>query len=184
MTPRAWVGWAFSAGFLALNVAGCSGSSNDDDDDGGGNGVGTASCAQWQTGICDFIQRCGGDPTSCRDQAPAIACSSDAEAERCADEFENATCDGTFPAGCDLTEIVDPAPAVAKCNTFVETVCNRSEECEPGSKADCVADVDASLDCASALGAKPAYDQCIMEIAVIECTASAGPASCQGVFLF
>jgi hypothetical protein len=179
MSHHRWVRRALSVVTLVLAASGCSGSSNDDDDDGNGDG---AACQQWQVAICDFVEGCGVDATTCRAQAPAISCLSEAEAQRCSGEFATATCSAP-PTGCDVTDIADPAPAVEKCNGFIEALCNRSEECEAGTHDDCVVSGNMSLDCSTAIGIKQSYDQCITDIATLACDAANAPASCQGVVL-
>jgi len=182
MKHRAWVRWVSSVGALLL-VGGCSGSSNDDDDDDGSvNGAGSPTCQQWQTSICNFAERCGGNAALCREQAPGIACLSDAEAQRCTAEFEAAACT-SLPTGCDFSDIADPAPAIDKCNAFIQAICSRGEECEPGTQQDCLTQAAGSLNCAAAIGIKPSFDQCLSEVAVLDCEATSAPVSCQGVVL-
>lgn len=184
MKHSKWVRQALCWGAVVLLVGACSGGSDDDDDDGNGGGTGSPSCQQWQQAICDLVERCGADPRTCREQATAVACVSDAEAERCSAALAAATCDGPLPSGCDLPDIADPGPAIEKCELFIETLCNRGEECEPGSRDQCVTDVSDALPCSQALGIKPAFDQCLSDVAVLDCDATSSPPACQGVILF
>ncbi len=172
---------------LAVAVAvvplGCYGGSNDDSDSTGNTTTsGTEACQSWQRAICDWVARCGGDATECRDQAPAVTCLSDAEAQRCAAGFDSASCSAP-PSACDLGDIADPQPAIDGCNAFISALCDRSEECEAGSHDTCVSTNSSSLDCSTAVGLKPSYDQCMSEISTLACDATMLPDPCRAVVL-
>jgi len=171
---------------LLLAASGCGGSKDDDGDDPAGGGTivgGGEACQAWRTSFCDLVERCGVDATVCRQQVPAIACADESEADRCSAALDVAACDGVFPAGCDVPDIADRSAASQKCETFIDTLCGRSEECEAGSGAECSTAAATSLDCSTALGVMPSYDQCLDELAVLACTAAELPTPCQSLVL-
>lgn len=139
---------------------------------------GTAECKRWHAAICDFAARCGVfSHCMCIDQASAIACASDAQATSCADQLESASCSSP-PSGCDLTDLADRTVAQAGCELFIDTACAADQRCTGSDPATCTAELETQIDCTRAVGLKPAFDQCIAELQVIECTASEGPESC------
>jgi hypothetical protein len=174
-------GWAL-VGAAALVSAGC-GSSDDDEKSGELIGGTTPGCGAWQTALCDWIEGCGGVVGGCREQVAMTVCQSDSEAEACSAAFTDAGC-AAPPEGCDLASVVDTAPAVAACESFVAAWCAYAEKCEPGSKELCVAESVSSLGCSNALGVGASFDSCVEQIAALECSSEVAlPEPCRGVLL-
>jgi hypothetical protein len=144
---------------------------------------GSDACHRWQRELCSYVGRC---PTSlekceCLDQASGIFCASDAEATRCADELAAAECGG-FPAGCDLTDLADPAPAQAACYDFIDSACEASVRCGLSDLQTCLDESATQIDCAIAIGAKPRLDRCLSELSTISCSGSAATTTAAGRF--
>jgi hypothetical protein len=174
-------GWAF-VGSLALAVAGCSGSDNDEERDELSDGA-TGGCQAWQTALCDWIEGCGGVVDGCREQVVMTVCKSDSEARTCAEDFRDASCTAP-PDGCDLASVVDTAPAVAACESFIDAWCGYAEKCEPGSKDLCVSESETALACSGALGVGDGFDDCLAQIDALACSSEAAlPEPCRGVLL-
>ncbi|HMI89658.1 MAG TPA: hypothetical protein VK550_36545 [Polyangiaceae bacterium] len=161
---------------LALFM-GCS----DDDGNTGPPGRGTATCHQWQSALCEWIGKCAMPGADACNQIRAIACKSDAEAERCATALRAATCVAP-PANCDIRDLADPAPAKKACEELSGVVCAKSEQCQPASGDACFQELENTLPCADFIGVTLAYEQCISEMRNLACTA-AGPEACRGVLL-
>lgn len=172
-------GWAF-AGSVCLAAAGCGGSDDDEESSELGESA-TPGCRAWQTALCDWIEACGGVVSGCREQVLMTVCKSDSEAEACGAAFADAGC-GAPPAGCDIGSVVDTAPAIAACESFIDTWCDLSERCEPGSKELCVSESESAFRCENALGVGESFDQCLSEIDALECSAEV-PEPCLGVLL-
>jgi hypothetical protein len=172
-------GWVF-VGSLTLAVAACGGSDNDEESSELGGGA-TPGCRAWQTAICDWIEACGGVVTGCREQVVMTVCQSDTEADACATKLPDSGCSAP-PTGCDLWSVVDTAPATAACESFIETWCDYSERCEPGSRELCVSESESAFNCSRALGVGESFDECLSEVAALECS-SAVPEPCLGVLL-
>jgi hypothetical protein len=174
-------GWVL-AGAATLAAVGCSGS-DDDEESGELSGGATPGCRAWQTALCDWIEDCGGVVDGCREQVVMTVCRSDSEAEACSAEFGDAGC-AAPPEGCDLVNIVDTAPAVAACESFVAAWCGYAEKCEPGSEELCVTESESSLGCSTALGVGASFDSCLDEIGLLECSSEVAlPEPCRGVLL-
>jgi len=142
---------------------------------------GTPECQRWHAAICAWASECGTmTHCECVDQASAISCASEAEATRCAEGLESLACSSP-PSGCDLTDIADRAPARAACERYIATVCAR-QDCTGVDPATCAADGALELDCSTAVGVTPSFEQCITELETLACTAD--PSSCDGVLLF
>jgi hypothetical protein len=173
--------------FLAILLpAGCSSEGTGGGGGGGSSaplGRGTLACNQWQQAFCDWVGRCNPPAQSeCETQAPAIQCTTDQAAQTCADQIKASDCT-TFPAGCQLLDLADPAPAIQACNDFIDALCTRSEECEPGSRDACVTDVTSTIDCSAAIGFKLSYEQCISQVRTLDCAATQLPTSCDRVIV-
>lgn len=177
---------------LFVTLTGCHG--GDDDDNAPScpapaNPRGSDACHAWQKAICSYATKCGTlTQCTCVDQASAISCISDDEATRCAQALGSASCSGTSDlAGCDLTQMADPAPAVAACQTYVSTVCTWAEGCGAGAASDCETMLMGTgsnmIDCSRAIGVKPIFDQCLTDLAKLSCSASSAPASCKDALL-
>jgi hypothetical protein len=172
-------GWAF-AGSVCLAVVGCGGSDDDEESSELSDGA-TPGCRAWQTALCDWIEACDGVVSGCREQVLMTVCKSDSDAEACSAAFADAGC-GAPPSGCDIVSVVETAPAIAACESFIETWCDYSERCEPGSKELCVAESESAFGCQGALGVGESFDQCLSEIVALECSGEV-PEPCLGVLL-
>src|SRR5262249_30632209 len=116
-----------AAALLTLTLS-CSSPSNNGSS--GPVGRGTAACNQWQTAICGWVTRCGAPlGTACAEQADAISCISDQKAQDCATALNGAGCTAP-PAGCDLSDLADPAPAITACNQFTDELCAFEVRCD------------------------------------------------------
>jgi hypothetical protein len=163
---------------LAL-VMGCS----DDDGGGGPPGRGTAKCNQWQSALCQWMGKCVMPGNEVCEQLKGISCKSDPEAERCASVLGTASC-GEVPPSCDLRDIADTAPAKKACEDLSAAVCEKSEQCQSGSRDACLQQIRANLPCAEFIGFTLAYERCMTEIPSIACTStSMFPDVCKGVLL-
>ena len=156
------------------------------DDDGQSQppaGRGSATCHTWQSAYCSFVTKCQGPAAAC-EQAKAIVCASDAQAQSCASALSSATCTSA-PANCDLRDVADPAPAQKSCEDLRLALCQRSEECQPGSRDTCIEQVKTAIDCTKVIGIMLAYESCLPEIAKLSCATMATlPPVCMGVLLF
>jgi hypothetical protein len=156
--------WLIATGLLA---AACGG-----DDDDGPRGRGSAACQDFQDAICDFgADRCGASSRAeCDASFQGIECKSDSAASGCANAL-NATACGQRPAGCDLAQVIDPAPAVAKCEALFDAACDHLMACgQVADRATCVATTSAGLSCAQAVSASLDYERCIDEIESASCS--------------
>ena len=164
---------------LLLTLPACGGS---DSDAAPPVGRGTAMCHEWQTALCDTVNRCGGSAQVgvCREQVLAISCTSDEAAGNCVSALAAPSC--TISDACQVRGIADPAPAVAACAEYVDTLCTASERCG-ADKAMCVADAQARGVCTGVIGYEPSFERCISSLKSLSCTANASPAECKSVFL-
>jgi len=172
-----------------LSLTGCP--SSDDDDESPecslpSGARGSAECQRWQTSVCDFTGRCPSSGTltkcDCFDQASSITCISEAEATRCADALNAASCSAP-PSGCDLLDLADPAPAQAACQQYLQAVCDAVARCGGDDVPTCLAEVMLEVDCSTAVGTKPQLDTCLSELAGLSCSASELPKSCEEAVL-
>src|SRR5262245_14180029 len=86
-------------------------------------GRGTPACNQGQTAVCGWASRCGSPAAAtCQDQANGITCASDQKASDCAAALNAASC-LALPAGCQLRDLADPAPAAMACRQFLDELC-------------------------------------------------------------
>ncbi len=105
------------------------------------------------------------------------------KATDCATALNAASC-MMPPAGCDLKDLADPAPAMAACNQFIDEVCNAMIRCDPTvMSATCHQQTAAQIDCTKVIGAKLSFEQCISDLKSIACTATTAPMSCSGALL-
>jgi len=146
-------------------------------------GRGSAACQAWQKAFCDFAAvECGlTTEASCVDTYYAVSCNSDANAQNCATQLDNSTCNMGMPAGCNLTDLADPAPAVTACNNMLTAYCAKGASCGKTTADACLALMQSQLDCTKAIGYTANYESCMSGIANLACTASASPATCDGV---
>ena len=181
MNRRLWIANRAALVLATLALA-CSSSSSGGA--GGPKGRGTPACNQWQTAVCAFASKCNPSfAPMCQDQANGIACISDMKATDCATALNAASC-MMPPAGCDLKDLADPAPAMAACNQFIDEVCNAMIRCDPTvMSATCHQQTAAQIDCTKVIGVKLSFEQCISELKSLACTATMAPMSCSGALL-
>ncbi len=172
-------GWAFAAS-VCLAAAGCGGSDDDEESSELSEGA-TPGCRAWQTGLCDWIEACGGVVSGCREQVLMTVCKSDSEAEACGAAFADAGC-GAPPAGCDIGSVVDTAPAIAACESFIETWCDHPSAVSRARRSSASPKASLAFGCQGALGVGEPFDQCLSEIDALECSAEV-PEPCLGVLL-
>jgi NAD(P)H-hydrate repair Nnr-like enzyme with NAD(P)H-hydrate dehydratase domain len=112
-----------------------------------------------------------------------VTCRDDAQAEQCATNLAAATCStaATAVAGCDLSDVADPAPAVAACNSLLTAVCNHDVNCGANTLEACLAEAATSIDCSQAVAYTLDYETCMSEIASAACSVTELPPSCQDV---
>src|SRR5689334_9549953 len=156
--------WGTLLAVLALS-SGCG-------SDGGNSpppGRGSPACNEWQSAYCGLVNKCQGSAQAC-EQVKSIYCKSDMEAQRCASALNAATCTAGPPAGCDAIDIADPAPAQKSCADMQNALCQRNEECQPGTRDACLTQINDTLNCSKAIGIALAFEQCMTETAKISCT--------------
>jgi hypothetical protein len=166
--------------FATVLLGGC----GPDSEDGGPEPRGTPACHKWQGAVCNWMSRCGASTeqvSTCREQAAGITCTSDEAANACVTQLSGSSC-AEPPVGCDIRDLADPTPALAACDQFVDALCSAAERCGQG-KAECLADPTLQTVCVGVIGHKPTFEQCISELGTISCSASDGPAVCDGVIL-
>lgn len=163
---------------ICLSLIACDG----DDPGAEPPGRGTAACRDVQDALCDFgADRCHVvDRATCDAMFQGIECKDDAVASNCANALNSATCTSGGVAGCNLEAIVDPAPAVARCNALVDAVCERTAECGVSS-ADCSMDAMQGFSCDQAIAIDLRYEMCLEAIDTIACEGFALPPSCMDV---
>ncbi|HEX7671564.1 MAG TPA: hypothetical protein VF395_18350 [Polyangiaceae bacterium] len=153
--------------------------------DGSGGGTGTAAgkgstaCQSWQTAVCKFVVGCGVlSQSTCDDNYKGIACKSDAQASDCAAKFKAATC-AAPPSACDITDLVDTAPAIASCNQYLDTLCAATTRCSPTTTAAaCHTELAAQVDCSQAVGVSSSFETCLKEANASSCSTQSEPQSC------
>jgi len=168
---RMLLGWLLGGALLA---AACG------DDEDAAQGRGSPACQDFQDAICDFgADRCGASSRAECDQSfQGIECKSDAAATACANALNAATC-GQPASGCDLGAIIDPQPAITRCETLVDAVCDHLMKCSQVSdRATCEAATTNGLNCTQAVSASLSYERCLEQLAGA-CGTSL-PSSCQG----
>jgi hypothetical protein len=175
MTTKTAVARPIALAWIALVMA-CS-----DDPTPAATGRGSSACNEWQSAYCGLVVKCQGASSLC-DQVKGISCMSDTAAKHCADAINAAQC-APPPAGCDVGEIADRAPAKKACEDFQNAFCKRLDECQPGSLATCLDEVKMSLSCDTVIGVSLGFEACMTEIPKIVCTTPSLPDVCKGVLL-
>ena len=172
----------FGATLLLVCFWGCSSESSSSSSTTSVRGRGSEVCNHWQSAICAYSAKCGGlQRAECDEQAKAVTCSSDQLAGDCEQALRPGDCSNP-PLGCDLRDLADPAPAVAACEQYMNTVCAADERCGGPPVADCVAGLQTRFNCSASLGYKLSFEPCIRALETHECGAAA-PTICNGVFL-
>lgn len=140
------------------------------------------ACLDFQTSLCAWdVTKCATDTmASCQDTASSFFCTSDDKASACSAAIPTASC-GALPTAC--TGVIDPAPAIAACNTLLDDYCTAAARCGQGTKSDCVTQNAATMSCSLAIGASPKIDTCYADLGSVACDALAQslPTSCTGV---
>lgn len=80
-----------------------------------------------------------------------------------------------------------PTP-VEQCEAFIDTICDREVECYSGTvRADCIAQIETTIDCGDAVDVSDDYPRCIDALNDLTCpqwtATTALPASCNAVIL-
>jgi hypothetical protein len=172
---------AVRAGLLGLALLGLAGCS-DEAGKSQPTGRGTPKCNEWQTAYCDWTSKCRGPATAC-EAAKATYCKSDQEAARCATGLSSAGCTDP-PARCDLRDLADPVPAQKACDAYESAICKHDENCQVNTYDSCLAVLKTALNCTNALGVMRGYEQCMVEVPKIACTATSLPSVCKNILLF
>src|SRR5690349_12697729 len=144
-----------------LLLAGCG-----DDDDDSPPGRGSVACQDFQDAFCDYASdRCGSTARSdCDHSFKGIECKSDDAASRCANGLNDATC-GQPVSGCDFNAIIDPAPAVARCEQLFDRICTHFVDCGTFPTRDsCEPLMTAGLDCSNAVSTSLTYEDCLEQV--------------------
>jgi len=142
------------------------------------NVVGTP-CERWRESICRYADDCDIDVDRCREQYAEFECRTDEVATRCADVFLSATC-SERPKNCDFDAVADLEPAVRGCERYLRDACQSAFSCQVVTdEAQCTAEVD--IDCARAVSLGARFEDCIRDIADIDCSAWVLPATCEDV---
>jgi hypothetical protein len=169
-------------GLVTLGSACAHGDADDPASPTGSTQQRSEACLKFQKSFCNWdVTMCATDSmTTCEDTASSLFCTSDDKANACTAAIPTATC-ASLPTAC--TGVIDPGPAIAACNTLLDDYCAASERCGQGKKADCIATSASSMNCAQAIGASPAIDQCYSDLGSISCDtlAQSLPTSCTGV---
>lgn len=161
----------------ALFVAGCGG-----DDDESPPGRGSAACQDFQDSACDFgADRCGSTNRAACDHAfKGIECKSDEAASACANALNGASC-GQAVSGCDLDAIIDPAPAVMRCEQLIDKVCDHFVACGSFPNRETCAPslgMTSVLSCDNAVSTSLSYETCMEQIGELSCQARMLPSVC------
>jgi hypothetical protein len=155
----------------------------EDDDDPASVGRGTQACRDFQDATCDFgADRCHAiDRATCDAMLRGIECTSDERASECSNALNSASCNGGMPS-CDLQALADRAPAIAKCETLIQALCDHNVMCGAAA-ADCTqVALTMGVDCSQALSIELRYEECIDTLATLPCGVQA-PAVCERVVL-
>lgn len=168
---------------LTLTCATVACSSNDNHAYVRPTGRGSTACQDWQRAFCDLaaVECASTTEAKCVDTYYSITCNSDEKAQACATALDNATCATGLPAGCNIPDLADPAPAIKACNDLLDTLCNKENECGAATVDACKTKLSADLNCATAIGYTPGYDTCMTELPKLSCSAADLPASCTDV---
>jgi len=143
---------------------------------------GSPACQDFQDALCDFTaDRCHTlDRGSCDAMLSGIECVSDADASRCANAANEASC-GQPVRECDLLALIDSAPAVMGCQRLRSAVCAHASEC--GLVADretCESTTESTgLDCTQAISVTPELEQCLDAVDAADCSTLV-PNACRG----
>jgi hypothetical protein len=152
------------------------------DDDDAPRGRGSAACQDFQDSACDFIvDQCGGTSRAACDKGfRGIECKSDDAASACANGLNDATC-GQAVSGCDLGAVIDPAPAIARCQTLVDKVCDHLVGCKLLTSRDaCQVATMMGLSCAQAVSTSLDFEDCVQQVDGLTCENGSLPTVCQG----
>ncbi len=171
--------------FVLMGAVAMSACGDDSGGDSGPPGRGSVACQDWQDAICDFAVGCGAvDRTTCDSQYKGVECLSDQEASECSNAFNDADCAGP-PLACDISDIADPAPAVDKCNTFMQRTCELQNECSDqfATLDECLTALEAAsgLSCEDAIAVELGYEDCLAALDGLDCRSAIMLDQCEGV---
>jgi hypothetical protein len=167
---------------VLMTAAGAAGCGGDESDEPAGRG--SAACQDFQDATCDFAaDRCKRIDRSICDQGfRGIECTSDDLASSCANALNAAVC-GQPVAACPIQQLVDPQPAIARCNTLLDRLCGHLTTCGAATSVEACrmqANTMLGIDCAQALSASLNYEPCLEALEGLACTAQI-PSVCRGV---
>jgi hypothetical protein len=153
-------------------------------------GRGSEACNEWQDALCTYAaDRCGAmSRGDCEAQYLGVTCKSDAVANECAQEFDNARC-GRADARCDLNGVADTEPAMRACTRLFDRFCERAVECAAfESQLACLSsEAVQEIDCGRAVAYRLAYETCYEQIDQLDCDELAVelklPPSCNDVII-
>ena len=155
-------------------------------------GLGSEACQDWQYATCWHRA------DQCTDVSPRIfygclekysfyECIDDSLASECAQKISEQKCmDETVPEGCSGAEIVDPAPAIEKCESWLKKLCAYIVGCSEGTVDECVESFGVSYaDCSAVIVVTSHYKNCLKDIDNLECGAGF-PLTCEyeSIFMF
>jgi len=146
-------------------------------------GRGSTACQAWQKAFCDLaaVECASTTEEKCVDTYYSITCNSDEKAQACATALDNSTCATGLPANCNVTDLADPAPAIAACNALVDALCQKESDCGASTVDTCKTQIGSTLNCSTAIGYTPGYDTCISDLSKLACSAANLPSSCTDV---
>ena len=140
-----------------------------------------AGCQGWRTSSCAYATRCGTATPRCAAQYEAIQCRSETSAEACAYQLHAAQCD-ELPPACGPMQIADNSAAIEGCQQFRQASCASAASCGYAKSVDeCLA--KPTLDCTKAIGLSASFQQCLRELASVECLSWLPPESCVGAII-
>ena len=151
-------------------------------------GRGSEICQDWQYTLCKFMaEKCGlsdAGRAQCEEQYSSFECVSDTVASECVDAFESASsCDEALYFQCYWQSVADPQPAMDGCDALNTAQCNRVVGCDSSiTMDDCLTDLEADVDCSTAVGLSDNYEGCLSAVQDWACVDPA-PEVCTGVIL-
>jgi len=175
--------YGLTAWLTLLSPTGCGDADENDDP----VGRGSEACQQWHRAICDHVaDKCSlVSRSECIHNFFGVTCKSDQQALDCVTRLETLSCYSS-PAGCDVTDMADPQPAIDACNRLFREMCQKALSCGAGGTVDeCIANntAAASLDCNHAIAVDLGFEDCLEDVNAMSCVASETPATCKDVIL-
>ena len=94
---------------------------------------------------------------------------------------ETTTCVST-PAGCDVTDVADPEPAVESCEKLLAEICDTTIKCGAYEDEEECAAANSKLDCSKAVAVDPHFEMCLSGVEDWSCDEELPP-SCTEVII-